>query len=101
MSRIDKIRRPGRLVFFKDPDSAGQVLDDPGIERAGEAATQWEAVEERLGRLLKAMDSVLAGDFTARMPEGEDDLVGQIGRKFNAVAALNEDVAKEMSQSQS
>ena len=52
--------------------------------------------EAELRELLRALRAAKDGDFSVRLPQGRDTLVGQIGGAFNEVAELNTKVNKEL-----
>ncbi|HEX8430718.1 MAG TPA: HAMP domain-containing protein, partial [Longimicrobium sp.] len=49
-------------------------------------------------RLLTAMRALRAGDFTVRLPESADPLMGEIFDTFNEIASLNDRVAREVTR---
>ncbi|MGH8899015.1 MAG: HAMP domain-containing protein [Egibacteraceae bacterium] len=64
------------------PTSDGQVLVD----------------EADLRELLRALRAAKDGDFSARLPQGRDSLLAQIGGAFNEVVELNGKVNRELSR---
>ncbi len=64
------------------PTSDGQVLVD----------------EADLRELLRALRAAKDGDFSARLPQGRDSLLAQIGGAFNDVVELNGKVNRELSR---
>jgi len=57
-------------------------------------ATPYSADELR--PLLQALQAVKSGDFSVRLPDKRNGVLGAINKAFNEVVSLNEDMAKEV-----
>ena len=54
--------------------------------------------QERLGRLLQALQAVRGGDFSVRLPTDQVGLPGKIADAFNDIVLANERMARELEQ---
>lgn len=63
--------------------------------RSGRASSDPEKLAE-LEQLLQALQSLKAGDFSARMNSSHDGLIGKIADTFNDIASTNQRVAGEL-----
>ncbi len=70
----------------------------PKSVRARSRGADEKGEQERLGALLKALQAVRNGDFSARLPTDQVGLPGKIADAFNDIALANERMARELEQ---
>lgn len=85
MERLKKIHRKEHPVEYEDEGDG-----------SGVAVMEKEGPDTRLNILLKALQSVKEGDFSVRMPEGKNGIIGKIAEAFNDAVILNQKMANEM-----
>jgi len=96
--KSDKVRKPGRSVFFEDQGAEVAELKDSAGE-VTEAATGTEYnIETQLEPLLDALNAFKQGDFTVRMPVQEGSLICEIAKIFNDVISLKERMVDEIAR---
>ncbi|HEV3262392.1 MAG TPA: HAMP domain-containing protein, partial [Gemmataceae bacterium] len=89
-------RKPGRSVFFQDPNGAESRPGDGAVQTAPAGAGVGAAVEARLRLLLDALRAVKQGNFSVRLPDARDGILGEIAQAFNDVVGVNESMANEV-----
>src|SRR4051794_23355434 len=87
-------RKPGRSVFFQEPNGAETSSADGGGDSGPKRPVAVED-ETRLRLLLDALKAMRQGNFSVRLPQG-GGLLGEIAQAFNEVVGLNECVANEI-----
>jgi len=92
---LKKQHKPGRSVFFESQDDGGQERGEGVRGREGSEPSDTDD-DARLRLLLKMLKAVRSGDFSVRLPEEKDGVIGQISEVFNDVASLNERLASEI-----
>ena len=69
-----------------------------GALRIKKSANERGSGSERLGELLRALQSVRDGDFSVRLPSDRLGLEGKIADTFNEIVAANARMAEELAR---
>ena len=80
MADIPKTRKPGRSVFFQDPDGE-EPRSGNGAAEAGPSVRGMDAdTQSQLHLLLDALRAVKQGNFSVRLPMAQDGLLSEIAQ---------------------
>ena len=96
---IQKNRKPGRAVFFQNPEVIAETPENMIVEDSGaeiEAGDRQEplAAPANLQPLLKALQAARDGDFSVRLPEGNG--WEEIAIAFNELLTVNQNIANQI-----
>ncbi len=95
---INKIRKPGRLVFFQNQGANGNQLAEnlqgAPLEPSPSTTNGKDIPSQHLYELLEALKSARDGDFTVRLRT--DNGWGEVAQVFNEWVSLNQAFTNEI-----
>ena len=81
-----------------DANEVAIAPSGPKSVRARSRNADEKGEQERLGKLLQALQAVRSGDFSVRLPTDQVGLPGKIADAFNDIVLANERMARELEQ---
>jgi len=96
MGDVKKARKPSRSVFFQDQNADKRRQEYRVVKSGGKPIGLSTDAEAQLRLLSDALKAVKKGDFSVRLPIGENGVISEIAEEFNGIIDLNESMAKEI-----
>jgi methyl-accepting chemotaxis protein len=96
LTKIKKVKKPGRSVFFSGKESTVEPPQDMrGFENPVISMNSDSGEGGKLKALLNIMKAVKKGDFKVRLDVESDGIMEQIGNTFNEIVEMNEVMTSE------
>ena len=97
MADILTTRKPADRFFSRIPTAPSHGRGTARPQRS-EPAVAGATLKARLRLLLDALKAARQGNFSVRLPEAHDGILGEIAQTFNEVIGLNESMANEIAR---